>query len=65
MPYVVRWVPRGPDMSVTCHTMADVIELTREIKASGRGLELHVLRDDVEIDVDSLPALASSEAGRG
>ena len=54
MPYVVRWVPRGPDMMVNCHTMADVIELTRELKTSGRGSEIHVLRDDVELDVDAL-----------
>lgn len=65
MPYVVRWVPRGPDMSVTCHTMADVIELTREIKASGRSLDLHVLRDDVEIDVESLACAGSNDGGRG
>ncbi len=64
MPYVVRWVPRGPDMSVTCHTMADVIELTREIKASGRGMELHVLRDDIEIDVDALPGLGVADTAK-
>lgn len=62
MPYVVRWVPRGPDMSVTCHSMADVLELTREIKASGRGMELHVLRDDVEIDLDALPSTSAADA---
>ncbi|MDR4308521.1 hypothetical protein IHQ68_18025 [Chelatococcus sambhunathii] len=61
MPYVVRWVPRGPDMSVTCHSMADVLELTREIKASGRGMDLHVLRDDVEIDLDTLPSISSAD----
>lgn len=65
MPYVVRWVPRGPDMTVNCRTMADVIELARELKSSGRGSEIHVMSDDVEIDVDALLGASRDDASAG
>ncbi len=58
MSYVVQWVPRGPNMSVACRTLADAIELAAELRATGHGGDLRVVKDDEELDIDAFISAA-------
>ena len=64
MPYVVHWVPRGPDMTAACETMADLLELTSELTSSGRAIEMRITQGEQELDVDAVRAMAARSDAR-
>ncbi|MFC7051718.1 hypothetical protein ACFQI3_03355 [Hansschlegelia quercus] len=56
MAYIVRWVPTGPEMIVSCPTPDDVLALADELIATGRSSDITVVKDGLEVDLASLKA---------
>lgn len=54
MAFVVSWTSIGPEMSVNLTTTEDVIELTSELAAAGRALNIRVIEDGEPVKVRAL-----------
>lgn len=60
MAYIVRWVPTGPEMTVSCPTPDDVLALAEELMATGRSSGITIVKDGMVVDLAALksePAL--------